>query len=192
MKIDSSKKYASNPRRITDEQLAKLRTHLETLGDLSGVVYCTKNKAYLGGNQRSEVMDGCEIEITERFDKATAQKTLAHGFISFKGEKFAYREVAFSKKQFQQACIVANAAGGDWDLDALASGAWSGLPVEEWGLDLPGLDGLDLDADPNLADPNFNYQSQYGVIVKCDNEKHQQKVFDDLTAAGYDVKVVVV
>ena len=53
--IDKNLKYAANPRQITGDQFNLLKKHLETLGDLSGVVFCTKNKAYLGGNMRSEV-----------------------------------------------------------------------------------------------------------------------------------------
>lgn len=136
-KISKALKYADNPRQITGEQFNLLKKHLETLGDLSGVVYCTKNKAYLGGNQRSEVFDGCEIEIVERFDKPTKQKTVAHGFITFNGEKFAYREVAFTKSEFKQACIVANSNGGDWDWDVLANGAWQDEPLVDWGLETP-------------------------------------------------------
>lgn len=36
-----------------------------------------------------------------------------------------------------------------------------------------------------------NYREQYGVIVICDDEAHQEQVFNDLTAEGYAVKVVV-
>ncbi len=87
---------------------------------------------------RSEVMDGCEITITERFDKPTPQNTLAHGFITFNGEKFAYREVAFTKREFKQACIVANSNGGTWDWDILLNNdEWLELPLDDWGLNLP-------------------------------------------------------
>ena len=55
---------------------------------------------------------------------------------------------------------------------------------------------IDVDAlsaeEPNLSDPNFNYQSQYGVIVTCEDESHQKRVFDELTESGYEVRVVVV
>lgn len=48
------------------------------------------------------------------------------------------------------------------------------------------------DDEPNLNDPTFHYQSQYGVIVTCESEQHQEKVYEELSAAGYAVKVVVV
>lgn len=38
----------------------------------------------------------------------------------------------------------------------------------------------------------FNYKEQYGVIVICDDEKQQQKVYERLLAEGYKLKVVTV
>lgn len=188
-KIDKTLKYADNPRQITDDQLSMLKKHLETLGDLSGVVYCTKNKAYLGGNMRSEIMDGCEIEITQRFDKPTPQKTLAHGFITFGGEKFAYREVAFTKEEFKQACIVANSNGGTWDWEVLASEQWIDLPLQHWGIEItPTLD-TDLVDKLNRMDewigmPDFEAEpSPFQIIVSFDTEDAQREF-----AAKYSLK----
>lgn len=48
------------------------------------------------------------------------------------------------------------------------------------------------DNEPNLNDPDFNYENQFGVIVECDGEDHQREVFDALTTQGFKVKVVVV
>lgn len=192
-RVDKALKYADNPRQITDDQLSMLKRHLETLGDLSGIVYCTINKAYLGGNMRSEIMDGCEIEIVERFDTPTPQKTIAHGFITFEGEKFAYREVAFSSQEFKQACIVANANGGSWDWEALASEEWIDIALEEWGLELP--DDWATISDQIVDDlpegDSINYQTQFGVIVLCKDETEQEEIYNRLSAEGFNCKVVV-
>ena len=51
---------------------------------------------------------------------------------------------------------------------------------------------LESDNEPNLDDPDFSYENQFGVIVECDDEAHQKEVFDALTEQGYKVKVVVV
>jgi len=42
------------------------------------------------------------------------------------------------------------------------------------------------------SEVSINYQNQYGVIVTCDSEAHQQRVYDELIEAGYPCKVVVV
>lgn len=38
----------------------------------------------------------------------------------------------------------------------------------------------------------FQYGGKYAVIVTCTDEAHQKKVYDELSAAGHEVKVVVV
>lgn len=81
--------------------------------------------------------------------------------------------------------------------------------LAEWDIDLLGeeLDGIfDIDMgdfgfsfaeeaeatgdDPINTDTNFNYKEQYGVIVICNNEQEQEKVYNSLTAEGYECKVV--
>lgn len=53
-------------------------------------------------------------------------------------------------------------------------------------------ESLETDEEPNLNDPAFNYQSQFGVIVICESEPEQKRVYNELLEAGYEVKVVVV
>ena len=81
--------------------------------------------------------------------------------------------------------------------------------LAEWDIDLLGeeLDGIfDIDMsdfgfsfaeeaeptgdEPINTDTNFNYKEQYGVIVICNNEQEQEKVYNSLTAEGYECKVV--
>lgn len=46
--------------------------------------------------------------------------------------------------------------------------------------------------DPKAPAKNgFQYQPKYGVIVICDDETHQQQIYDDLKSQGYKLKVVV-
>jgi hypothetical protein len=39
--------------------------------------------------------------------------------------------------------------------------------------------------------PDGNYVQQFGVTVICEDEAHQQEVFERLQAEGLDVRVVV-
>lgn len=45
--------------------------------------------------------------------------------------------------------------------------------------------------EPDLTDTDFSYQSQFGVIVMCDDEAHQERVYEELKGHGYNCKVVV-
>lgn len=75
------------------------------------------------------------------------------------------------------------------------------------GLSGTGYDGDDLDAmilrlqePPDTADalgagrggtpPEDRYQEQYGVIVICGDEAHQESVYDELVRQGFNCRVV--
>lgn len=49
-----------------------------------------------------------------------------------------------------------------------------------------GLEG----APPSPDEPADNYAEQYGVIVVCKDAAHQENVFNDLVARGFECKVV--
>lgn len=130
-KVDKSLQWSGNPRKISDKQLKLLKEHIEELGDLGGVVYCRNQKAYVGGNQRSKIFDGAEVTILKEYKNPTATGTVAEGYITHKGERYAYREVAFTEEQFRKACVVANNDGGEWDFSTLSS--WNKEELNEWG-----------------------------------------------------------
>ena len=163
-KISKDLKFKRNPRKITDAQLELLRNHLSELGDLSGVIYCHNNKSYVGGNQRSDVFDNSQIEITERFSEPTKQKTLAHGFIVWQGEKYAYREVAFTEQEFKKACIVANHDGGSWDMDILRT-EFDIPELAEWGFEVPEFETVQI--------PQAEYHG-FKEYRQANNESTQQ------------------
>ena len=142
LKVSKEKIFKGNPRKITDRQMELLKEHLEELGDLSGIVYCVNNKAYVGGNQRAKIMNGSEIIISERFKEPTNNHTLAHGYIIYNGEKYVYREVSFTEEQFKKACVVSNFDGGEFDFDILSG----------WDFDFAGID-FEM---PYLGDMNCN------------------------------------
>ena len=45
--------------------------------------------------------------------------------------------------------------------------------------------------DPSLIVEDDRYQEQYGVIILCDDEAHQQTIYEQLSEQGYSCKVVV-
>lgn len=131
------KKYEHNPRTWTKKQIEQLRKSMLELGDLSGIVHDLNTDQIVGGNFRSEIMDvnKCEIELVEQFEEPTPQGTIGIGFITWKGERFAYRQVRWTKEQCDRACISANAMGGDFDYDELAN-YFAEYDLTEFGLDV--------------------------------------------------------
>lgn len=132
-KISKDFIFKDNPRVITDRQLSRLERDLHRFGDLSGVVYCRNNKAYVGGNQRSKIFDGSQITIIKEYDEPLHDKTVAIGFIEWNNIRYWYREVEFSESEFREACIVANNDGGDWDFDLLQE--WDMDELASWDFD---------------------------------------------------------
>ena len=64
--------------------------------------------------------------------------------------------------------------------------------LEDLKDELTQLDGDD-GAEPGVnTEPSFNYKEQYAVTVMCADEADQRKVYERLTAEGYDCRVVCV
>jgi ParB-like chromosome segregation protein Spo0J len=91
-----------------------------------------------------------------------------------------------------------------WDEDALAAElaqvketdllAVTGFDTAELDRYLAELAGAPAPADAGVgATANgFEYQEKYGVIVECRDEAQQKQVFEELTAAGHQCRVVAV
>jgi hypothetical protein len=180
--ISNKLKFAGNPRQITGKQFELLKSHIQELGDLSGVIYCHNNKAYVGGNQRSEVFNEASIEIIERYAKPTKNKTVAHGFILFNGEKFAYREVMFTREEFDKACIVANNDGGSFDWDIIAN-EWSEDLLKDWGMNIPDTSFSGATGEEKEAKED---EYQIAVIIPCNDEVQQAQIQQALIGYGYN------
>lgn len=79
----------------------------------------------------------------------------------------------------------------NWDLDKLE------LELEDINLDMSdfGFEDVELNVEEDtgeIAEPNFNYKEQYGVIVMCKNEEDQENIYNRLSQEGYECKVVSV
>jgi ParB-like chromosome segregation protein Spo0J len=86
---------------------------------------------------------------------------------------------------------------GGWDDDLLKVEIGE---LQGEGFDLT-LTGFSMDEIGELLDetagdgieaaPDSKYKEQFGVIVICKDEAHQQEVFESLAGSGYEVRVVV-
>ena len=104
----------------------------------------------------------------------------------------------------REVAVLLHTATGSWNWDALSG--WFAADLREWGMDDETLKGWNNDAnnlkemlgadaedaDAPVGAEGINVENQFGVIVICDSEAHQEKVYNDLNGAGYRVKVVVV
>lgn len=128
-----------NPRTVTEAKLEQLKKALLEFGDLSGIVYNCTTKQLVGGHQRLKSFDAdAPITITRKFKKATCTGTVAEGYVELRGERFSYREVAWSKHREMAANLAANKGAGEWDLPQVA----------DW---LKELGSFDVDFDMDLT-----------------------------------------
>lgn len=81
----------------------------------------------------------------------------------------------------------------EWDFDKLGEELDEifDIDMEQFGFDI-NVDEIAGETDRDFSDTSFNYQEQYGVIVMCENESDQEKVYNELTEKGYSCKVVAV
>ena len=86
---------------------------------------------------------------------------------------------------------------GGWDDDLLKVeiGALQGegFDLTLTGFSMDEIGGLlgETAADGIEDAPDSKYKEQFGVIVICKDEAHQQEVFESLAGSGYEVRVVV-
>lgn len=117
------KPYHKNPRQIKRKQFEQLQSWLREFGDLSGIVHDLTSDEIISGNQRNRAIDisSCTIEIVDGPHPPDAQGTVAHGYVIWNDARYNYRQVRWTPRQCEQANIIANRAGGDWDWDILAN-----------------------------------------------------------------------
>lgn len=153
--IDQLQGDPKNPRTISKEDYAKLKTLLHEFGDLSGIIRNVRTGHLVGGHMRIKAfldLDGAtNVQIQQRFDPATRTGTVAIGQVVLNSEVYSYREVDWGEGRQRAANIAANRAGGDFDKDLLAEVTYE-LSQLENGSELLGLTGMLDDEITKLLD----------------------------------------
>lgn len=76
----TGKKYEKNARKISEKQRADLQKWMSEYGDLSGVILNVANNQYVGGNQRSGILQEGELVIGHRNESPDVVGTIAYGY----------------------------------------------------------------------------------------------------------------
>lgn len=174
------KQYQKNARKIDQKRLDDLKRYIADYGDLSGIILNLENGEYVGGNQRSKVMQeaGKLVDMVQ-LDEPDAVGTVAYGFVEYQGNRFAYREVRWDEIRHAKASIVANNAGGENDLDLLIQ--HHAEILDDVGLTERDLEEIGekqnfvLPADDEESKPIFEIVAKFSekhdaVVIVIDNE----------------------
>lgn len=89
------------------------------------------------------------------------------------------------------------ALSAEWDDEMLREElrllGTAGYDVSLTGFSEDELDRMlraEADASTDSAVPDSSYKEQYGVIVICQSEKEQERIYDQLSSEGYSCRVV--
>lgn len=138
-----------NPRKITDDELLRLKRQLKEFGDLGGVVFNIRTGRLVSGHQRITALDGAwPIQKEDRIDDSG---TVAAGFIDTPFGRFGYREVDWDEAREKLANLAANNNAGHFDDRKLGDVLLSlkDMPLAELsGFETPVLDKFLLPSSP--------------------------------------------
>jgi DNA modification methylase len=146
MKVSSLKKNPNNPRQIKGEKLELLKKSVTEFSKMMSLrpIIIDETNTVLGGNMRLAAI------------KALGMKEIPDDWV-----KCADDLTEDEKREFT---IKDNAGFGEWDYDLLAN-KWSDLPLNDWGLDLPGFEtvGEEPKDAPALVDKAAELNKKWEV-----------------------------
>lgn len=121
--IDDLKGNPQNPRTMSVHDANALKKSMGEFGDLSSIVFNRQTGQLVGGHQRVETLKRLggtnRVQITQTFNPATDDGTIALGYITYNKKAFPYREVDWPYEREMAANIAANRIQGEFDLDLL-------------------------------------------------------------------------
>jgi len=124
VKINEVKSNPNNPRIIKDDKFKKLVASIKELPQMLELrpIVVNENMIVLGGNMR---LKACKEAGLKEIPIIKASEL---------------------NEEQQRAFIIKDNVGfGEWDWDALAN-EWDAEQLDEWGLDVPNFEGVELDA----------------------------------------------
>lgn len=179
VKVDALSPYANNPKEHPPAQVAQIANSIEAFG-FNDPIAVDDNNEIIEGHGRllaAQKLNLTKVPIIELGHLSEAEKrayALAHNKLTLN----TGWDAELLSQEFESI-----------ELDDLTLTGFSDDEIQQLlGKELTTDDSNDGDSEPVSID----YENQYGVIVHCDNEEHQQRVYDELNQAGYDCKVVVV
>lgn len=211
-KLSKLKTNPRNPRTITDAQFERLKDSLLVFPKMLTLrpLATDGNGIVLGGNMRlralkdiakmtaeqiAERLQGMKTYNQKSEEEQTALVEYWRNWLTRKDVPTTH-ESTLTDAEKDEFVMTDNASFGSWDFDAIAN-EWDAELVEEWGVDVwqptpVEEESESADDEVSLTESNFNYETQYGVIVMCGSEDEQEQTYNKLTGDGYNCKVVSV
>lgn len=165
------KAYAGNAKLHPAEQIEQIKSSIEQFGFNDPIAVWKDNEIIEGHGRFMAVMEMDDIDTVPiiRLDDMTDEQRRAYMLVHNK--------------------LTMN-TDFDFELLELELDSIDDIDMSEFGFEFNDVTGGEVLTDD--AGSNFNYTEQYGVIVMCDGEAEQEKVYNRLTEEGFKCKVVAV
>ena len=163
MNIKEIKPNPDNPRVIKDDKFAKLKKSIQDFPQMLELrpLVIDENNIVLGGNMRLRALQDLGIkEVPIIYAKDLTEE---------------------QKKEFT---IKDNLSYGEWDWDTLAN-KWDNVKLEEWGLDVCVFN--EKNENDDISD---SIKTEFKLQIDCDNEEHQNRIFNELSNQGYLCRIL--
>ena len=134
-----------NPRQSTAKQEKHLKESLEKFGMVEPIIFNKQTGYIVGGHFRVRELKKLGIKEIECVI------------------------VDLNEADEKELNIRLNANTGGWDWDTLAND-WEVVDLEDWGLNIPKFDPVDIDFDPNVT-PETNYSDVTKEQIRAEAEK---------------------
>ena len=92
----------------------------------------------------------------------------------------------WTEEQRKEFVIKDNVGFGEWNWEELAND-WDSEKLEEWGLDVP---DFGADDETEQKDLSGDLKETFEVIISCNDETHQEQVYNKMIADGFNVRVL--
>ena len=165
VKIEQIKLNPNNPRLIKDDKFEKLVQSIVDFPQMLEIrpIVVNTDMIILGGNMRYKA---CKEAGIKEIPVIIADN--------------------LTEEQQKEFLIKDNVSGGEWDWEVLAN-EWDSEQLEAWGLDLP---GVDVNNETEHKDRSGDLKETFEVIISCNDETHQEQVYNKMIADGFNVRVL--
>ena len=167
VKLSQIKPNQNNPRLIKDDKFKKLVKSIQDFPEMLELrpIVVNSDMVILGGNMRYRALKEAgakEVPII-----------IAENL---------------TEEQQRQFLIKDNVSGGEWDWDILAN-EWDTEELNDWGLDVPDF-STDEILENEQKDLSGDLKETFEVIISCNDETHQEQVYNKMIADGFNVRVL--
>jgi hypothetical protein len=178
------------------ETKAMMARSLAEFGDLSGITLNRRTGLLIGGHQRTEVLDGGVLKVTD-IPKPEPDGTVARGWLEHNGRRYAVRVVDWPEAKAHAALLAANRFGRlGHDDNAVLKDLLEELDTGATDMDLTGyveseIERLMLQTHQEDKDTGSqDIHSQWLIMLTCRDELQQTELLDRFIGEGLQCKAL--